>query len=60
MGDQEITCQELAFLQKLERLPAELRQDKLYVASLMAAAGLDFSDTNADSICGRKGFEKIQ
>ncbi|KAF3046342.1 hypothetical protein E8E12_002991 [Didymella heteroderae] len=59
-GSQEITYQEMAFLQKLERLPTELRQDRLYVASLMAAAGLDFSDANEDSIRRRKGFEKIQ
>jgi hypothetical protein len=59
-GAQEITYQEMAFLQKLKRLPAELRQDKLYVASLMAAAGLDFSDANEDSIRRREGFAKIQ
>lgn len=59
-GAQEISYQEMAFLQKLERLPVELRQDRLYVASLMAAAGLDFSDANEDTIRRRKGFEKIQ
>lgn len=59
-GAQEVTYQEMAFLQKLERLPAELRKDRLYVASLMAAAGLDFSDANEDAIRRRRGFEKIE
>lgn len=59
-GDQEITYQEMAFLQKTNRLPAELRKDRLYVASLVAAAGLNFSDTNKDSIRRRRGVEKVQ
>ena len=56
----EVTYQELSFIQKLSRLPDELRQNMLYVASLMAAAGLDFFDANEDSIRNRKGYAKIE
>lgn len=59
-GSHEVTYQEMSFFQKLKRSPVELRQKSFYVASLMAAAGLDFSDANENSIKGRQGFEKIQ
>ena len=56
----EVTCQEMSFLQKLDHLTDKLRQDMLYVSSLVAAAGLDFSEAHVDSIKSRKGYTKIE
>lgn len=56
----EVTYQEMSFLQKLARVPDELQQITLYVASLMAAAGLDFSNANVESIKGRRGYDKVE
>lgn len=58
-GDQEVSYQEMRFLQRLLALPDDLKHDTAYVSILATAAGLDLSLNDTKSIRDRVGYKKI-
>lgn len=58
-GSEEVSYQEMRFLQQYYSLPETLRNNKIFVATLKAAAGLDVSSAESKLIKQRSGYTKI-
>ena len=56
-GASEVSYQEMRHLQKVEKLPPELRRSVEFLAALEAAAGFDFG--HGQSITQRSDYKKI-
>ncbi|KAF1842816.1 HET-domain-containing protein [Cucurbitaria berberidis CBS 394.84] len=59
-GEEEVSYQEMWFLQKLVALPDHLRQNHAFVAALEAAAGHNISTNVRESMGDRAGYKKIE
>jgi hypothetical protein len=59
-GIEEISYQEMRFLQQHHALPDSLKSDTTVMAALEAAAGLKIFAMNSKSIQARAGYRKIQ
>jgi hypothetical protein len=59
-GTKEISYQDLKYLQTIAALPEHLRENKMYVAALAAAAGLDHSMKGTSSLRNRAGYKKLE
>ncbi|KAF2026111.1 hypothetical protein EK21DRAFT_116115 [Setomelanomma holmii] len=58
-GDEEVNFQEMRLIQRLESLPAHMRENDAYLAALAAASGLDISMEWAYVTGRRAGYRKI-
>ncbi|KAF1830627.1 HET-domain-containing protein [Decorospora gaudefroyi] len=58
-GNEEVSYQEMRFLQQLLALPGHLRSNTALVAAMEAAAGLQANLRGHDSIKRRSGYKKI-
>ena len=58
-GDEEVSYQEMRFLQQYNALPAELEEDIIFVAAMKMSVGLDIL-LDSRAIESRTGYSKIQ
>lgn len=58
-GHEEVTYQEMRFLQRLKTLPDHLKQTPGFIAALEVAADLNITDGASLSISKRAGYKKI-
>lgn len=59
-SEEEVSYQEMRFLQRLTTLPDDLKYSQAFVATLEAATGLDSSTIRTKSIKDRAGYKKIE
>jgi hypothetical protein len=59
-GNEEVTYQEMRFLQQQHALPDSLKSNSLLMAALEAAAGLKISAADSKPIHAHSGYLKIQ
>jgi hypothetical protein len=59
-GNEEVTYQEMRFLQQHHALPDSLKSNSMFIATLEAATGLKISTVDSKPIHARAGYKKIQ
>ncbi|KAF7446251.1 HET domain-containing protein [Pyrenophora tritici-repentis] len=58
-GDEEVTYQEMRFLQQFDALPDNLKHNTALIAAMEAAAGLKVSLRSSEIVKHRSGYRKI-
>ncbi|EFQ94723.1 hypothetical protein CFE70_001130 [Pyrenophora teres f. teres 0-1] len=58
-GDEEVTYQEMRFLQQFDALPDSLKRNAALIAAMEAAAGLKVSLRGSEIVKHRSGYRKI-